>query len=599
VSAWLTQLHWHEPLWLLLALLPWFAWILRRKQRHDDNLRGFADPALLQRLVIGDAQRPLRSIALAIAWCLAALAAAGPFWQPKDAALSNQRGADIAVIVDISPSMSAADIAPTRLGRIKRELRDFTALLGGDRVALVAFSANAYAMLPLTTDHDAFLRFVDLLDPSLTERPGSNLARALEVAGRLLRNSAEGSRAMVLLSDGEYHDPDTVAGARRLAADHIPLFAIGVGTASGAPVPDFSGHFIQYQGQTVISHLDRGELQALAQAAHGAYFDLRDDDSEWRDVIAALRARTRAAAHIAAQPLLQGIALYPWPLAASLLLFLWNGARRRESLAMLALPLLLPPLLLWPEPGEAAPWSAQRAYEALQQGDYARAQKLYGDMDDYSGRMGLGAAAYRQRDWQAALTAFQLAVERATDDNDKARALYNSGNALAQLHRFEAASNAYRAALRLKPGFAKAGLNLSLVNQFLDARRGEQQRKDAQQPPLPNSGAARSDTEQLDRQRRGDERNAQSEVKGESHAGSTTQAGQQAGQQAGGSEPPPRESRDPRVQQTLALWRANAAHGSGSPQLEALKDNSEEFLRLQFRREDYGPQVMIIEGKPW
>ncbi len=610
MSAWLSALHWREPLWLLLIVLPWLTLAWRRQNGRRSKLQGFADPPLLQRLLIGVAQRPVQSVSLVLAWTLAALAAAGPYWQPRNTAPGEQRGADIAVVVDISPSMSAADISPTRLERTKRELHDFTAVLGGDRLALVAFSANAYTLLPLTTDHDAFLHFVDLLDPTLTELPGSNLARALEVAQRLLGVSVDHSRAIVLLSDGEYHDPDTVAAARRLGADHIPLFVIGVGTAGGAPVPDADGHFMRYRGQVVISHLDRRELQTLAQTAHGAYFDLGDDGRDWRAVLAQLRSRTRAASHAASQPRPGGIALYPWLLAMSLILFLWNGSRHREHSipswghkgpAFLILPLLLPSLLLWPPPGEAAPWTEQRAYEALQQGDYSRAQKLYSDVDSYSGRLGLGAAAYHRQDWQTALDAFKRASVFAGDDAQKARAYYNTGNALAQLHRFEGASNAYRAALRLQPNLAQAALNLSLVNQFLDAHRGEWQRTDAKHTPPPDVNDARADAEQTDRQGRGDDRNAQTATANPSsdHVSNPAQTGSAARQHPGGDAPPPHDNPEQRLQQTLALWRTSAAHGSGSPQLEALRDNSAEFLRRRFRQDDYGPKVMIIEGKPW
>ncbi|MEJ2651882.1 MAG: VWA domain-containing protein [Gammaproteobacteria bacterium] len=270
MSAWLAHLHWREPLWLLLAVVPWLALAWRQGRRRHNKLAGFADPPLLQRLLVGAARRPIYSASLFLAWTLAAMAAAGPYWQPQHPQPARQRGADIAVIVDISPSMAAADVSPTRLARVKRELHDFTRLLSNDRIGLVAFSANAYGMVPLTTDYDAFLRFVDLLDPGLTSLPGSNLTRALEVAEQLLGASAERSRAVVLLSDGEFHDPDTLAAARRLDREHIPLFVIGVGTDSGSPVPDSSGHFIQYQGQVVISRLDRGELRTLAKAGGAA-----------------------------------------------------------------------------------------------------------------------------------------------------------------------------------------------------------------------------------------------------------------------------------------------------------------------------------------
>lgn len=608
MSAWLSHLSWQAPWWLLLAVVPWLSMAWRNRRPPRDKLADFADPPLLQSLLSGPAQRPLLSLSVVIAWTLAALAAAGPYWQPQQLRQAQQRGADIAVIVDISPSMAAADISPSRLARAKHELHDFTRRLGGDRIGLVAFSANAYGMVPLTTDFDAFLRFVDLLDPSLTALPGSNLTRALEIAQQMLGASAQRSRAVVLLSDGEFHDPGTVAAARRLGNSQIPLFVIGVGTAAGGPVPDNDGHFIRYQDRVVISRLDRDGLQALAKAGHGAYFDLHDDDGEWRALLTQLRDRTRAATHSTSRPLLHGIALYPWLLGVSLLLFLWNGARRREypipprghkGLTLLILPLLSPLLATWPTPGLAAPWSEQHAYEALQQGYYDRAQTLYGKVDGYSGRMGEGAAAYRLQDWRTALAAFQGAAQRAADAGQKARALYNAGNALAQLHRFKAAGDAYQAALRLQPKLAKAALNLSLVNQFLDAQHGEQPHQDAKQSLSADPGPTSVDARQLDRRRRGNDREAQSlSTDASSDKSSRQQPAAPSGQGANGAAPP-RDSQDQRLQQTLALWRNTPDHGSGSPELESLQDNSADFLRRRFRQDDYGPHVMIIEGKPW
>ena len=599
MSAWLSHIQWGEPFWLLLAVVPWLAMIWNKRRPPHDKLADFADPPLLQRLLSAASQRPLRSISVISAWTLAALAAAGPYWQPQQPEQAQQRGADIAVIVDISPSMAAADISPSRLARVKRELHDFTRLLSDDRVGLVAFSANAYRMVPLTNDYDAFLRFVDLLDPSLTALPGSNLTRALEVAQQLLSASVERSRAMVLISDGEFHDTDTLATARRLGNKHIPLFVIGVGTAGGGPVPDNDGHFIRYQDQVVISRLDRDGLQTLAKAGHGAYFDMLEDDGEWRALLAHLRERTRVATHAASRPAPQGIALYPWLLAASLLLFLWNGVPRRQGWALVILPLLSPALATWPTPGHAAPWSEQRAYQALQQGYYGKALTLYGDVDSYNGHMGAGTAAYRLQDWRAALNAFQDAVQRTEDDAQKARALYNAGNTLAQLRRFKEASDTYRAALRLQPKLAKAAFNLNLVNQFLDAQHGEQARDDAKLSLLPDLGPSSTAAEQLDRRRRGDEHDAQSLAdKAPQVNTSLSQPGTQSGQGANGASTP-RDNQDKRLQQTLALWRNTPDHGSGSPQLESLRDNSSDFLRRRFRQDDYGPHVRIIEGKPW
>jgi Ca-activated chloride channel family protein len=220
-------------------------------------------------------------------------------------------------------------------------------------------------------------------------------------------------------------------------------------------------------------------------------------------------------------------------------------------------------------------------------------------METYNGRMGAGAAAYRLQDWKTALAAFQDAVQHADDGGQKARALYDAGNALAQLHRFKAASDSYQAALRLQPTLDKAALNLSLVNQFLDADRGEQARKDAKQSLLPAPAPSSTDAEQLDRRRRGDDRSALSNAP---DAARDESPRQQAGLRSGlgtNDTTPPRETHDERLQQTLALWRSTTNQGSGSPELESLQDNSADFLRRRFRQDDYGPQVMIIKGKPW
>src|SRR3569833_1846775 len=102
--------------------------------------------------------------------------------------------------------MRVAGLAQRWFERVKHELREFLALLGGDRLGLVVFSGNAYPVMQLTEDRDAILQFVDLLDPGLTEIPGSHLARAVEVAARMLEDSPRGSRAVLLVSDGEFHD---------------------------------------------------------------------------------------------------------------------------------------------------------------------------------------------------------------------------------------------------------------------------------------------------------------------------------------------------------------------------------------------------------
>ncbi len=595
MMEWLNALHWRAPWWLMLGFLPALLYVWRRHEINSARLARFADGHLVRRLLQGPAGGGGPGTPFVIAWLLAALALAGPYWS-RAGAPTESRGIDLAVIIDISPSMAVADLSPNRLTRVKHELRDFIAQLGGDRLALIAFSANAYPILPLTADREAFLQFADLFDPGLTAKPGSNLGRAMDVAGQLLADSPARSRAALLISDGEFHDAEAAGVAARLREQGIPLFVVGAGTAAGGPVPDGAGHFMRYEDQVVLSRLGRDGLQRLARDSGGHYVELREDDNDWRELIAALRANTQTGRLAAPVAAVDAVPLYIAPLVASLVLFLWAGARRREALAMLFLPLLLAP-----PPSDAAPWSERQAYEALQQQDYAQARQRYGEINNYRGWLGAGAAAYRLQDWRAALAAFEKAARQAGNDDAKADALYNAGNALAQLKQLEDASARYRAALRLKPQLAQAALNLSLINAARDARSGPREREDAARTPLDLGGEGR-DQDESTASGRGNASDTGAAAPPAAQGNPERQrAKRDAAQAAQQGEERQRQSRDAaRLEEALALWRDAGARRGGNPvELEALRDNSAAFLQWRFRELDFGPQVQMMEGKPW
>lgn len=476
------QLEWREPLWLLLLLVPWLwmAWKKRDAAAQRRKLSAFADAHLLPKLMTGQPSAGAaarRNWPFAAAWLLAALAASGPYLVQPAPQSEQRSGIDIAVVIDISPSMASPDITPSRLERAKLELRDFVQRLHGDRMALVAFSANAYVTLPLTPDKDAFLYFADLLDPALVMRHGSNLPRALHVARQTLQGSQSPGRAVLLISDGEMHNARPVQSEiTRLRAAGIPLFVLGAGTEKGGPVPDGRGHFMQSAEGMVISRLARPQLESLAAATGGLYSDLRNDDSDWEKLFAGLR-KIEANSYASVERARHSHQLFPWLLAASLLLFVWVGARRTEVLVMT----LAVPLLALPHDSHASPWQEQRALEAFTQGDHQRAAALYRDIGNYNGLTGLGASVYRQRRWTEALTAFEQAARLAATDEQRAKAAYNRGNTLAQLGRLDEAASSYEQALRLQNNYPRAAYNLTLVKKEKALRMLAQSRKEQEQ----------------------------------------------------------------------------------------------------------------------
>ncbi|MEQ6340798.1 MAG: VWA domain-containing protein [Gammaproteobacteria bacterium] len=587
------HLEWREPLWMLLALTPWLilAWDKKRNAQQQRRLNAFADPHLLPRLLVGKTSRSRSAPhwAIILAWTLAALAAAGPYFLQQTPQTEQRRGIDIAVIIDISPSMTSPDIAPSRLQRAKLELRDFVSRLHGDRVALIAFSANAYVTLPLTPDKDTFLHFADLLDPALVMKHGSNLARALQVARQTLDGASPQGRAILLISDGEAHNNQTtLAEAKNLRAAGIPLFILGVGTEAGGPVPDGKGHFMMHpkghvqQDTLVVSRLARKELMALAVSTGGGYADLSNDDGDIRQLITGL-SKIETKSYQQANETRHAYQLFPWLLGVSLLLFMWSGARHRMDI--LAVLIIGPLIGALPQDAQASPWREQSALEAFTAGDYARAATLYRGIKTYNGPMGLGAVAYRQRDWQQALAAFRQAARLAASNEERAKAAYNSGNALAQLGHLDEAARAYETALAWQKNYPRAALNLSLIN------KEKQLRTSGGKVGDPQKNTALTPAKQSDRN-----------TKEGSDESTRTLKGAEA---TGGAGPPgstpankPEAVQARQQMQSIQDNAQGCASAASAGCAEAA--NAQELLSNRFSTADKAAGIIVVEDeKPW
>lgn len=468
---WLPAIALREPWWLLLAPLSWAACLWWRHPGHGHTrLRGYAEPHLLKWLIVEPTRGRLPLLTL-LGWSLIAIAISGPVLVDRERE-SARHGLDIAVVLDISPSMLVDDVAPNRLQRARLELDDFLHRLGdSDRVTLIAFSAHAYRLMPLTTDTALVSWFLDALDPSLTRHHGSNVVAALEQAARTLgQDSALDNRAILLISDGEFPEPEAVhAATERLAGHGIAVFALGVGTPTGGPVPAPRGYLRNARGETVISRLDRAMLAQITATTGGRYSDVHADDRDQDQLFAGLDRLAQESRPVALAE--QGIPLYPWLLAFGLGLLLATRLQRPlPAMPVIALPLcaLAVGMMLAPADGQAAGSSERRAFEALEAGRHAEAERLYRGIDGYRGRLGQGAAAYRMARWSDALAAFSAAAQLADDDRERAKALYNSANALVRLDRLDEALVTFDQALALHPNHARAALNRDLVNRALE-----------------------------------------------------------------------------------------------------------------------------------
>lgn len=278
-----------RPLWLwaLLAPLPIALWLgLTINAAGDARIRRYADPELLPHLIkvreLGAVRKWRRFGIWALLWILGVLAMAGPRWGFTDVERYRPDNA-VVVLLDISRSMSASDVTPSRMARARQEIDDLLKRAYGVRIGLIAFASVAHVITPITEDLSSIHETLPALSPDLVRLPGSHLDRALERAEQLLRaQGVEGRRSILLVSDGDFVEPDLTTRIARLADSGIQFHALGIGTPDGAQVPGADGKPLRDRsGQPVWSALNEALLKELVLSGHGIYrrADYRDGDT--------------------------------------------------------------------------------------------------------------------------------------------------------------------------------------------------------------------------------------------------------------------------------------------------------------------------------
>lgn len=467
----LVQLNWREPLWLVLAAVP-LAFGLWRWRRRARVLR-YADAELLPWAAnVSDARAGggVRAVLHALAWVLLALAAAGPRLPLPlyEGQATPRHLLTVMVVLDVSASMRATDVAPDRLGRARLELLDWLPRLAGERVGLIVYAGEAGMLLPPTDDAALLARALDQVDPRLIEAPGTHLAAALDLARTHLAAAPGQAKAVLLVTDAEADSIDAAAqdAVEALRAAHVPLFVLGVGTEAGAPVPLPGGGYAESDGAPVTSRMAASAYRQWANASGGRFVAVSDGDADW----AALHNGGLGA--LPGDPLPPEAAaawreLYAWCLVPALVLLMATALPRRIT-ALLAIgvvgAVLAPPPAL---ADEAAAW------RAWQQRAYGEAYTRYLAVGGYRGQMGAGAAAWRQADYAGAVRHYGAALLLAASDPQRADALYNLGNAHYGRGQWQAAFEAYEAVLRLRPQDPRAVANRERAWQKLQRERPE------------------------------------------------------------------------------------------------------------------------------
>ena len=503
------EFHLIRPYWLL-ALVPlgvflfWFA----RRRFAMQRWRNVVDPALMPHVLIGAGHgtRRLLTVALGIAGALMILALAGPAWERMPQPVFRSQDA-LVIALDLSRSMDATDVKPSRLARARYKISDILERRDEGQSALIVYAAKPYVVSPLTDDTRTIASQLPALDTALMPSQGSRADRALDKAGELLRQAGAIGGRVLLVTDGLESDRDGAAASDLLESGYR-VSVLSVGTDDGGPIPGQGGFIKRRDGSIVLARLDEQGLREVASAGGGIFLRMSNDQADVDRLLADVEVRKDETEETGLEADVwreEG----PWLLLP--LLPLVALAFRRGVVAVWLLAAFLPL-----RPAEAFDWDDlwsrpdQRAAKLIERDDAAGAAELFED------REWKGAAAYRAGDYEDSVAALA--------ELDGLDATYNRGNALARLGRYAEAIAAYGEVLERDPEHRDARHNRDLLQEQQEQQQqqgdGESQQNDQSQSSEPEQQESASDSE-----------SQQSDASNESQQGNSKQGAPDQGRQ--------------------------------------------------------------------
>jgi Ca-activated chloride channel homolog len=455
-----SQFHLLRPEWLL-ALLPliFFSWMLLRKKLFSRNWQSVIDPKLLPHLLIGKPGKASRIpvFIFFIGGAIGTLSLAGPVWEKLPQPVFKQQSALI-IAVDLSRSMNATDIKPSRLARARHKISDILKFRKEGQTALIAYASEAFIVTPLTDDVATIESLISSMETNLMPAQGSRTDSALEKATELLKNSAINKGDLILITDGINPASNNAFDKFEAAGHRVSILAIG--TREGGPITIDNGGFLKDDsGSIVIPKLNSSNMRSTAIRTGGRFSLMTNDDTDIKHLLALLEIN-KGKAESTQTDMKADVWREEGPWLLLLLIPLAAVAFRRGYLSLIFI-LILP----FPQPADALSWDElwtndnQRAAIKLQQNNASDAARLFNN------KAWKASAHFKAEQYEQALEQYE-----GLDNTD---AHYNRGNTLAKMNRTDEAIEAYNKALESNPEHEDALYNKEL----LEKQQNEQQKK--------------------------------------------------------------------------------------------------------------------------
>ena len=406
-----------------------------------------------------------------------------------------REGIDMFIALDVSLSMKAEDIRPSRLEKAKRDVSALIKKLTGDRVGMIVFAGDAFVQFPLTADYGAADLFISAIDVDAVPVPGTMIGSAIEMALRSFSKDVPTQKAIVIVSDGENTEGDFMSAVEDAKNAGVRIYTVGMGTPEGGPIPiyDANGNRVDYKrdaaGSIVLSKLDESALQQIAANSGGSYHRATSGGNEIDDIFKELASLEKA--EFGTKQVAGFESRYQYPLFLSFILFiiefllsaqrgkLLEQIKRLFPMTILIFGMMLSSSLAFAQTVRSHINEGNKRYE---KGDYTDAEAAYKkalekDATSKEAQFNLGNSYYKQQRFDEAMRSYANAGTAMKAANDRAAALYNLGNALYRANKFQESAEAYRQALRLNPNDEDARYNFQMAREKMKQQQQQQQQQ--------------------------------------------------------------------------------------------------------------------------
>ncbi len=499
-----------EYLLALLALpLIYFLYFLVVKWKKE-TAKKIGDPLLVKELTKEYSGKKFRIkfLLFTVAFALCAVAVAG-LVKPDGTQKIQRKGTDIVIALDVSKSMLATDIKPNRLERAKQIISKIIDNSPNDRIGLVIFAGRAYLQMPLTLDHAAARMYLASAKPGDVPTQGTVLSDALQMSMDAFNPEEKTFKSVLLISDGEDHEPGAIKMAKDLLKSGIVVNTIGIGSPLGAPIVDEeTGQYkINNTGETVITKLNEESLRNISKAGNGMYQLYTNSD----EVVQNLQNKFSTIEEdslISEASYGSFIQYFQFFVGAALLLLLieFFTSEKRRSARMYASVFILFFLISTISNGQSAKQKIVKGNRAYIENRFDEAEEDYRaalkkSENDATANYNLGNTLYRKDNTEEAAKAYENVITHTEDNILKQQAFYNKGVALQKAKKLPESILAYKNALLLDANDEDARQNLqrAMQQQKEEEKKNKDNKEDKKDSKQDNQDQKKKQDEQKEK----------------------------------------------------------------------------------------------------